>query len=79
MCFTEPEWKFLNDKHHEISNFYGLPKIHKSKIIESAINNVANNGRSSVFTDCLRPFIGNFVSKFHENDRPILSYRAKNN
>ena len=38
MCFTEPEWKFLTDKHHEVSNFYGLPKYHKSKIIESAIN-----------------------------------------
>ena len=38
MCFTEPEWKFLNDKHHEVSNLYGLPKIHKSMIIESTIN-----------------------------------------
>ena len=38
MCFTEPEWKFLNDKHHEVSNFYGLPKIHKSMFIESATN-----------------------------------------
>ena len=38
MCFTEPKWKFLNDKHHEVSNFYGLPKIHKSMVIESAIN-----------------------------------------
>ena len=38
MCFTEPEWKFLNDKHHEVSNFYRLPKIHKLKTIESAIN-----------------------------------------
>ena len=25
MYFTEPEWKFQNDKHHEVSNFYGLP------------------------------------------------------
>ena len=38
MCFTESESKFLNDKHHEVSNFYGLPKNHKSRIIESAIN-----------------------------------------
>ena len=38
MCFTEPGWKFLNDKHHEVSDFYGLPRIHKSIIIESAIN-----------------------------------------
>ena len=38
MCFTEPEWKFLNDKHHEVNNFYGLPKIHKFMIIESAKN-----------------------------------------
>ena len=33
MCFTEPEWKILNDTHHKLSNFYGLPKIHKSMII----------------------------------------------
>ena len=38
MCFTDPEWKFLNDKNNEVSNFYGLPKIHKSKVIESATN-----------------------------------------
>ena len=38
MCFTEPESKFLNYKHHEVSNFYGLSKIHKSMVIESAIN-----------------------------------------
>ena len=38
MCFTEPEWKFLNDKHDEVSNFYELPKIHKSMIIESAMD-----------------------------------------
>ena len=42
MCFTESEWKFLNDKYHEVSNFYGLPKIHKSKIIETAINTQKN-------------------------------------
>ena len=38
MCFTEPEWNFPNDKHNEVSNFYSLPKIHKSLIKESAIN-----------------------------------------
>ena len=38
MCFKEPEQKFLNDKHHKISNFYGLTKIYKSMVIESAIN-----------------------------------------
>ena len=38
MCFIEPEWKFLNDKYHEVSNFYGLLKIHKSIVIECAIN-----------------------------------------
>ena len=37
ICFTEPKWRFLNDKHHKVSNFYGLPKIHKSMVIESAI------------------------------------------
>ena len=39
MCFTEPEWKFLNAKHHEVSNLYRLPKIHKSMIIESNTQN----------------------------------------
>ena len=38
MGFTEPEWTFLEDKHPEVSNFFGPPKVHKSKIIESAIN-----------------------------------------
>ena len=38
MRFTKLEQKFLNHKHHEVSNFYGLPKVHKSMIIESAIN-----------------------------------------
>ena len=32
-CFTEPEWKFLNDKHHKVTHFYGLAKIHKFIII----------------------------------------------
>lgn len=38
LCLTEPEWKFVNDKHHEVRNFYKLPKIHKSKIIKLTIN-----------------------------------------
>ena len=38
MCFIKLEWEFLNDKHHEVSNFDGLPQIHKSKIKESSIN-----------------------------------------
>ena len=38
MSFIEPEWKFLSGKHHEVSNFYRLPKIHKSMIIASTIN-----------------------------------------
>ena len=38
MCFTEPKWRFLNDKHHEVRNFYGLPKTHESIIIKSTIN-----------------------------------------
>ena len=42
MCFTEPEWKFLNDKHHEVISFYGLHKIHKSMVIESVINTQNN-------------------------------------
>ena len=38
MSFTEPEANFLNDKHHEVSNFSPLPQIHKSMVIESVIN-----------------------------------------
>ena len=38
MCFTKPGQKFLNDKHHEVSNFYGLPKLYKSKVLKSTIN-----------------------------------------
>ena len=41
--------------------------------------NVANNSQSSVFMDHLRPLIGNFLTKFHENDKAILLYTAKNN
>ena len=48
MCFTEPEWKYFNDKHHESSIFHGLPKIHKSMIIESAIN-AQNSGTIQIF------------------------------
>ena len=38
ICFTERDWKFLNDKHHEVSNFYKLVKRQKSMIIHSDIN-----------------------------------------
>ena len=37
MCVIEPEWKFLNDKSHEVSSFYELPKSHKAMIIESVV------------------------------------------
>ena len=37
-CFAESEQKFLNEKSFQTSNFYGLPKIHKSKVIEAAIH-----------------------------------------
>ena len=60
MCFTEPKWKFLNDKHHEVSNFYWLPKIHKSMIIESAIN-TQNSEIIEIFEPNdlkLRPIVG---------------------
>ena len=38
ICFIKPEWKFLNDKHHEVSNFYGLSEIHKPMVTKSALN-----------------------------------------
>ena len=37
-CFTESGQKFLNEKSFETSNFYGLVKIHKSKVIEAVFN-----------------------------------------
>ena len=37
-CFTESVQKFTNEKSFETSNFYGLPKIHKSKAIKAAIH-----------------------------------------
>ena len=37
-CFTESEQKFLNEKSFETSNFYVLPKIHNSKVLEAAIH-----------------------------------------
>ena len=39
-CFTESEQKFLIEKSFKTSNFYGLPKIHKSKVIERAIHSL---------------------------------------
>ena len=47
MCFTEAGWKFLNDKHYEVSNFYELPKIDKSKIRKSVITESARNTRKN--------------------------------
>ena len=32
MCFTEPEWKFRNDKYYEASNLHSLPKISDYRI-----------------------------------------------
>ena len=37
-CFTESEQKYLDQKSFETNNFYGLPKIHTSKVIEAAIH-----------------------------------------
>ena len=37
-CFTESEQKFLDEKSFETSNFYCLPKIRKSMVIEEAIH-----------------------------------------
>ena len=37
-CFTESDQKFLREKFSETSNFYNLPKIRKSKVIETAIH-----------------------------------------
>ena len=59
MCFTEPEWKFFNDRHHEVSNFYSLPEIHISIVIESLIN-TQNSKIIAIFEPNLklRPIVG---------------------
>ena len=60
MSFSEPEWKFLNDKYHEVSNFYGLPKTHKSMTIEFVIN-TQNSEIIEIFEPNdlkLRPVVG---------------------
>ena len=59
-CFTESEKKFLNEKSFETSNFYGLPKIHKSKVIETAIHS-QNTEVVEVREPCdlkVRPIVG---------------------
>ena len=35
--FTDEEFKYLNEADYNTSNFYGLPKIHKSRLITNAI------------------------------------------
>ena len=35
--FTVKEFKYLNEADYSTSNFYGLPKIHKSQLITNAI------------------------------------------
>ena len=59
-CFTESEQKFMNEKSLETSNFYGLPKIHKSKLIEAAIHS-QNTEVVEIREPCdlkLRPIVG---------------------
>ena len=86
MCFTKPEWKFLNDKHHKVSNFYGLPKIYKSMVIESTINN-QNSEIIEIFEpndlklrpivsspNCARSLLSHFIDKLL---KPLLK-RIKN-
>ena len=60
MCFAEPEWKFLNDRHHKVSNFFGLLKIHKYMIIEFAAS-TPNSEIINIFEQSdltLRPIVG---------------------
>ena len=37
--FTVKEFKYLNEADYSTSNFYGLPKIHKSQLITNALKN----------------------------------------
>lgn len=42
-CFTEKELKYLKDHESKPSQFYGLPKVHKSKIIKRACETTNNS------------------------------------
>ena len=58
--FTVKEFKYLNEADFSTSNFYGLPKIHKSQLITNAIKEqnsevVSNNEPQDVK---VRPIVG---------------------
>ena len=63
--FIESEQKFLNEKSFETSNLYGLPKFHKSKVIEAAIHSQNTGSRGSgtsqleTQTNCWRATLSN--------------------
>ena len=48
--FLKQEIDYLTNFQHESSNFYGLPKIHNSKIISKAIKQ-----QDSEYISCLQP------------------------
>ena len=48
--FLKQEVDYLTNFQHESSNFYGLPKIHKSKIISKAIEE-----QGSEYISCFQP------------------------
>ena len=35
--FTDKKFKYINEADYNTSNFYGLPKIHKSRFIPNAV------------------------------------------
>ncbi|CAG2219099.1 unnamed protein product [Mytilus edulis] len=64
---TEKEYDYLKNFERKTSNFYGLPKIHKSKEIQSAINSQQNEYmKVQKPTDLkLRPIIAGPASPTH--------------
>ena len=52
--FTVKEFKYLNEADYNTSNFYGLPKIHKSQLITNAIK----EQNSEVVSIKVRPIVG---------------------
>ena len=73
IVFIEPNWKFLNDKHHEKSSFYGLPTICKSKTIEFVIK-TQNRKMVENFEPYdlnLRPIVGGLKSQTRKQSQLI--------
>ena len=54
--FTDKEFKYLNEADYSTSNFYGLPKIHKSQLITNVIKYIVSINKPQDLK--VRPIVG---------------------